>query len=216
MPPPPSRELFYNPSLLSAGNRVRLLNGGAQAFPRMLETIGAFIIHGVFQRHPMLRVASIENGSDWLHVLVKRLRKQANQTPWVFPEDPLDTLRRHVWVTPYLEEDLGALAGDVGFLPTAAFCGRLRGDWLNLSAAICGSRFGRAAAVSNFSAPLPVAPRASLGPVAHPGQMEFRLAILSVSGGFPAVRYFPELSRAHRLHEPVMVVLTCHTPRRWG
>jgi Ni,Fe-hydrogenase III large subunit len=39
--------------------------------------------------------------------------------------------------------DLGALAGDVGFLPTAAFCGRLRGDWLNLSAAICGSRFGR-------------------------------------------------------------------------
>jgi Ni,Fe-hydrogenase III large subunit len=39
--------------------------------------------------------------------------------------------------------DLGALAGDVGFLPTAAFCGRLRGDWLNLSAEICGSRFGR-------------------------------------------------------------------------
>jgi Ni,Fe-hydrogenase III large subunit len=38
---------------------------------------------------------------------------------------------------------LGALAGDVGFLPTAAFCGRLRGDWLNLSAEICGSRFGR-------------------------------------------------------------------------
>ncbi|HKA16163.1 MAG TPA: hydrogenase [Myxococcota bacterium] len=39
--------------------------------------------------------------------------------------------------------DLGALAGDVGFLPTASFCGRLRGDWLNLSATICGSRFGR-------------------------------------------------------------------------
>ena len=39
---------------------------------------------------------------------------------------------------------LGALAGDVGFLPTASFCGRLRGDFLNLSAAVCGSRFGRA------------------------------------------------------------------------
>jgi Ni,Fe-hydrogenase III large subunit len=39
--------------------------------------------------------------------------------------------------------DLGALAGDVGFLPTAAFCGRLRGDWLNLTAEICGNRFGR-------------------------------------------------------------------------
>ena len=39
--------------------------------------------------------------------------------------------------------DIGALAGDVGFLPTAAYCGRLRGDFLNLSAALCGSRFGR-------------------------------------------------------------------------
>ncbi|MBW6521505.1 MAG: NADH-quinone oxidoreductase subunit C [Desulfoarculaceae bacterium] len=39
--------------------------------------------------------------------------------------------------------DIGALAADVGFLPTASFCGRLRGDYLNLSAALCGSRFGR-------------------------------------------------------------------------
>ncbi len=39
--------------------------------------------------------------------------------------------------------DLGALAGDVGFLPTLAFCGRLRGDYLNMSALVCGSRFGR-------------------------------------------------------------------------
>jgi Ni,Fe-hydrogenase III large subunit len=39
--------------------------------------------------------------------------------------------------------DLGALAGDVGFLPTAAYCGRLRGDYLNLTAELCGSRFGR-------------------------------------------------------------------------
>jgi Ni,Fe-hydrogenase III large subunit len=39
--------------------------------------------------------------------------------------------------------DLGALAGDVGFLPTASFNGRLRGDFLNASGLICGSRFGR-------------------------------------------------------------------------
>ena len=71
-------------------------------------------MHGVFQRHPALRVASIENGSDWLPLLVKRLRKQANQTPWVFAEDPLETVRRHVWVTPYLEEDLAALADLIG------------------------------------------------------------------------------------------------------
>jgi len=39
--------------------------------------------------------------------------------------------------------DLGALAGDVGYLPTASYCGRLRGDFLNLSAELCGNRFGR-------------------------------------------------------------------------
>ena len=39
--------------------------------------------------------------------------------------------------------DLGALAGDVGFLPTASWCGRIRGDILNMTALMCGSRFGR-------------------------------------------------------------------------
>ncbi|HKQ62474.1 MAG TPA: hypothetical protein VJS92_14380 [Candidatus Polarisedimenticolaceae bacterium] len=39
--------------------------------------------------------------------------------------------------------DLGALSGDVGFLPTAAYCGRLRGEFLNLTALACGSRLGR-------------------------------------------------------------------------
>ena len=78
------------------------------------DTVASLVVHGVFKRHPDLRVASIENGSDWLRVLAKRLRKQANQTPWVFKEDPLETLRRHVWVTPYLEEDLEALADLIG------------------------------------------------------------------------------------------------------
>ncbi len=38
--------------------------------------------------------------------------------------------------------DLGALAGDVGFLPTSSYCGRLRGDFLNITALLCGNRFG--------------------------------------------------------------------------
>jgi Ni,Fe-hydrogenase III large subunit len=39
--------------------------------------------------------------------------------------------------------DLGALAMDVAFLPTSAACGKIRGDFLNLTAMICGNRFGR-------------------------------------------------------------------------
>jgi Ni,Fe-hydrogenase III large subunit len=39
--------------------------------------------------------------------------------------------------------DLGALANDVGYLPTASYCGRIRGDFLNQTALLCGNRFGR-------------------------------------------------------------------------
>jgi predicted TIM-barrel fold metal-dependent hydrolase len=78
------------------------------------DTIGSLVVHGVFDRHPGLRVASIENGSDWVHTLVKRLHKQANQTPWVFADDPLDTIREHVWITPYYEEDMRKLADLIG------------------------------------------------------------------------------------------------------
>jgi len=78
------------------------------------DTMASLIVDGVFTRHATLRVASVENGSDWLHVLVKRLRKLANQTPWAFPEDPLDVVRQHIWVTPYCEEDMRALANLIG------------------------------------------------------------------------------------------------------
>ncbi len=39
--------------------------------------------------------------------------------------------------------DLGAMSGDVGFLPVAAYFGRLRGEFLNMLMALCGNRFGR-------------------------------------------------------------------------
>ncbi len=39
--------------------------------------------------------------------------------------------------------DLGALSGDVAFLPPANYCGRMRGDFLNMSLLLCGNRFGK-------------------------------------------------------------------------
>jgi predicted TIM-barrel fold metal-dependent hydrolase len=78
------------------------------------DSIGSLVVHGVFHRHPKLRVASIENGSDWVHHLIKRLKKLANQFPWSFPDDPHDTIRQHVWIAPYYEEDFAALADKIG------------------------------------------------------------------------------------------------------
>jgi len=78
------------------------------------DTMASLIVHGVFDRHPKLRVASIENGSEWVARLIKRLKKTANQQPRWFPNDPVDTLRNHVWVSPYYEEDLTVLAERIG------------------------------------------------------------------------------------------------------
>jgi predicted TIM-barrel fold metal-dependent hydrolase len=80
----------------------------------MLETLGAFIIHGVFHRHPGLRIATIENGSAWVPELFRRLRKFYKQVPDAFTEEPIETFRRHVWVAPFYEDDIRGLADSIG------------------------------------------------------------------------------------------------------
>jgi predicted TIM-barrel fold metal-dependent hydrolase len=57
---------------------------------------------------------SIENGSAWVPLLLKRLRKLANQQPGHFTADPGEALREHVWVAPYFEEDVVELAEWIG------------------------------------------------------------------------------------------------------
>ena len=39
--------------------------------------------------------------------------------------------------------DLGAISGDIGYLPASAYFGRLRGDFLNLLMLISGNRYGK-------------------------------------------------------------------------
>jgi predicted TIM-barrel fold metal-dependent hydrolase len=80
----------------------------------MLETIGALVIHGVFAAHPRLRIATIENGSGWVPELFRRFRKFYKQVPEAFPGDPIATFRRHVWVAPFYEDDIRALADTIG------------------------------------------------------------------------------------------------------
>ena len=72
------------------------------------------ICHGVFTRHPQLRVATIECGSDWVAPLVKRLEKAHGQMPMFLESDPAEQFRRNVWVAPYYEDDLLGLRDTIG------------------------------------------------------------------------------------------------------
>ncbi len=78
------------------------------------ETMAALVCQGVFDRFPGVRVASIEAGSEWILPLVKKLRKVYGQMPMGFGTDPVETLRRHVWVAPYYEDDLAAVKEILG------------------------------------------------------------------------------------------------------
>ena len=72
------------------------------------------LAHGLFQRFPNLRMASIETGSDWVFHLFDKLKKSYSQTPQLYVEDPRETFKRHVWVSPYYEDELAALRDLLG------------------------------------------------------------------------------------------------------
>ncbi len=80
----------------------------------IMDTLAALIAHGVFQRFPNLRVATIECGSFWVPWLFANMKKTFGQMPRLFAEDPRETFRRHVWVAPFFEDDVRELARLIG------------------------------------------------------------------------------------------------------
>jgi len=79
------------------------------------DTIAALVCHGVFRRHPNLRVATIESGSDWVPLLLHALEKSYGQTPAAYEHvDPAQQVREHVWVSPYYEDNLPQLRDELG------------------------------------------------------------------------------------------------------
>ena len=73
------------------------------------DSVAALICHGVFDRHPNVRVASIENGATWVEPLIHRLGRAYGQGPQAFKEDPRDTFHRHIFVAPFYEDDVNQL-----------------------------------------------------------------------------------------------------------
>ncbi len=65
-------------------------------------------------RFPRLRVASVENGAEFIPDLFRKLRSQDKKGPGWFKDDPVDTFRRHVWINPFWEDDLQSVVEWVG------------------------------------------------------------------------------------------------------
>ncbi len=57
-------------------------------------------------KFPNLRIASVENGAEFIPDLFRKLRSTEKKMPGWFKEDPVEIFRRHVWVNPFWEDDL--------------------------------------------------------------------------------------------------------------
>jgi predicted TIM-barrel fold metal-dependent hydrolase len=74
----------------------------------------SMVLSNLFGRFPNLRVASVENGAEFLPDMFRKLRSIARKRPDRFADDPVEIFRRHVWINPFWEDDLGAVVGWMG------------------------------------------------------------------------------------------------------
>ena len=68
----------------------------------------------LFERFPRLRVASVENGSEFVPDLLRKLDHSRNRLPRHYAEDPVALFREHVWINPFWEDDIAEVAELVG------------------------------------------------------------------------------------------------------
>jgi predicted TIM-barrel fold metal-dependent hydrolase len=71
-------------------------------------------LSGLFKKFPNLRIASVENGAEFLPDLFRKLRSQDKKMPGYFGEDPVEQFRRHVWINPFWEDDLETVVSLMG------------------------------------------------------------------------------------------------------
>ena len=113
-----------SPSFKNNGKSELALGGDAPAGEVGLLHIGssavlfmsAMIFDGVFERHPQLRMISMEHAAtwlpSWLHQLdfTARMFKRRRE----FPQAPSETAKRHIKVSPFPDEPVGWIIDNVG------------------------------------------------------------------------------------------------------
>lgn len=86
----------------------------------IMDTIASLVFHNLFGRFPNVNVVSIENGSLWVPYLIAAMDKMkgmGRNGPWpggYVTGKPSEVLRHHLYVSPYHEEDITALAELIG------------------------------------------------------------------------------------------------------
>ena len=86
----------------------------------IMDTVASLVFSNLFGRFPNVRIASVENGSlfvPYLMAVMDKMGGMGRSGPWPggrIREKPSAIVRRHLFVSPYHEEDIPALARVLG------------------------------------------------------------------------------------------------------
>ena len=69
------------------------------------DAVTSLVCHGVLTRFPTLKIALVENGSDWVPSLLRRFEAVYGKMPQEFPEHPVAAFKRNLYVHPFHEEN---------------------------------------------------------------------------------------------------------------
>jgi predicted TIM-barrel fold metal-dependent hydrolase len=70
------------------------------------DFLASLVFDELFVRFPNVRVASVENGSEFLPDLFRKLHSTSRKLPGFFRQDPVEIFRRNIWVNPFWEDDV--------------------------------------------------------------------------------------------------------------
>ena len=78
------------------------------------DFLASLVFDRLFERFPNLRVASVENGAEFLGSLLRSIDRTKDRVRGYFKEDPVDTFREHVFINPFWEDDIAEVVAHMG------------------------------------------------------------------------------------------------------
>jgi predicted TIM-barrel fold metal-dependent hydrolase len=86
---------------------------GHQGRP-IIDTVASLVGHGLCSRFPSLTFIPVENGSNWVRPMLADMEHAWIHSPNSFDENPVEVLKRNIYVHPFHEEDPKGLIDILG------------------------------------------------------------------------------------------------------
>lgn len=101
-----------NQDVLSMGRKPSITN--FHRARNINDFLASLVFDRLFERFPNIRVASVENGSEFLGDLLRAFAHSKERTPTYYSDDPVESFKEHVWINPFWEDDIREVIDHMG------------------------------------------------------------------------------------------------------